>query len=124
MGEAVLAVRQTGQPLFAIAYADSCPACRKLRKTLATEVSLRPALKQFVSLAINVEGPDFVQWERRYPRPDGAIPGVYVIAPNGKPVHVSVGAMGAKQLKTMLIESLDTALGQFRSGGGTGASGG
>jgi hypothetical protein len=106
LAEAVREVKKTGRPMFAVTYSDTCSICKGLLKTLDTETSLRPVAAQFVHARINVESPEFRGWERDYPRPSSAIPGVYVINSDGKALVVKAGGQTVDDLQNMLTESL------------------
>jgi hypothetical protein len=109
LSDAAAQAKRTGRPIFAIAYSESCPICQGVRKTLASDESLRPVLAHFVSLAIDVETPDFRKWERVYPRRSSAIPGLYVVTAAGEQVYGNEGGLAADELKKALVTSLEEA---------------
>ena len=107
LADAVREVKQSKRPMFAVSYSDTCPICQGLLKTLDTEESLRPITAQFVHARINVESPEFRTWERSYPRPSTAIPGVYVVDSDGKALVLKAGGQSVDELHSMLTESLE-----------------
>jgi hypothetical protein len=107
LADAVSEVKKTKRPMFAVSYSNTCPICQGLLKLLDTEESLRPITAQFVHARINVESPEFRTWERRYPRPSTAIPGVYVVDSDGKALVLKAGGQSVDELQLMLTESLE-----------------
>ncbi len=109
VSDAASQAKRSGRPVFAISYSKTCPICKGVRDTLATNASLQPVLAQFVSLAIDVDTPDFRTWERMFPRSSSAIPGLYVVSSAGEQVYGSEGGIAADALKAALLTSLTDA---------------
>ena len=107
--QAIHQAQKTGRPIFAVAGASYCPACRKLLNTLNTEESLRPFLTQFVPLKISTESDDYQRWKKFFPPKRAAIPALYIVSAQGEQLYGAVGALPEQSLKKVMLDSLEKA---------------
>ncbi|MGI9429427.1 MAG: thioredoxin family protein [Bythopirellula sp.] len=109
VSQAINVSKKTGRPIFAVAGANYCPACKKLLNTLNTDESLRPLLQQFVPLKINAQSQDYDRWKQFFPPERSAIPALFIVTPQGKQLFGKVGALPSKNLSKVMLTSLEKA---------------
>ena len=107
--QAISVAKKTGRPIFAVAGADYCPACKQLLNTLNTDESLRPLLQQFVPLKINAQSRDYDRWKQFFPPERAAIPALFIVTPQGKQLFGKVGSLPSNNLSKVMLTSLEKA---------------
>ena len=109
VAQAIKRSQQTGQPIFAVAGASFCPACKQLLNTLNTDESLQPLIEQFVALKIDAQSQDYARWKQFFPLKRAAIPALYIVTPQGKQLYGEVGALPSQNLRSVMLTSLEKA---------------
>jgi len=109
VAQAIQQSKKTGRPIFAVAGASYCPACKQLLNTLNTEQSLRPFLNQFVPLKIDAQSDDYQRWKKFFPPKRAAIPALYIVSSQGEQLYGAVGSLPEKSLKKVMLASLEKA---------------
>ena len=109
VAQAIRQAQQTGQPIFAVAGANHCPACKVLLNTLRTDESLHPLINEFVALKINAQSDDYARWKQFFPPERSAIPALFIVTPQGKQLFGKVGALPSQNLNDIMLTSLEKA---------------
>ncbi len=109
VAQAIKQAKQSGQPIFAVAGANYCPACKVLLNTLNTDESLRPLLSQFVALKINAESREYSQWKKFFPPEKAAIPAMFIVSAQGEQLFGKVGTLPSENLSKIMLASLEKA---------------
>lgn len=110
--EAALAEsRKSGRPILAMAGRTECGQCRALEKRLNTDRSLKPLLKNFVPLKMDVGNREvFKSWTDKFPieTSNGSfgIPVVFIIRADGEPIYVRSGNPAGKLLPKLLRDGI------------------
>lgn len=103
--------RKTGRPILAMAGRSECGQCQALVKRLNTDRSLKPLLKNFVPLKMDVGNREvFKAWTDKFPieTSNGSfgIPVVFIIRADGEPIYVRSGNPAGKLLPQLLRDGI------------------
>jgi hypothetical protein len=80
-----------------------------LQERLATDLTLRPLLAQFVSIHLDTTREEWQKWEQRFPSKSDSIPIAYVIRADGESLYAGSGSLPGPALPQLLAETLAKA---------------
>jgi hypothetical protein len=107
--EAESASRQTGRPILAVAGRQTCGLTQAVLGHLK-EPAMLPLVSQYVNLSIDVDGPDWASWTKKYGAPAGTtLPFVYVLRADGEKLFSHSGIMQGEEIRMVLLNQAASA---------------
>jgi len=95
--------RQSGRPILAVAGRSTCGITMAVLGHLR-EPAMTPLVSQYLSVVLNVDGPDGASWTKKYGWPQGTtLPFVYVVRADGEKLFIHSGMMQSEELRAMLL---------------------
>lgn len=100
-----LAVSQrTGKPVFAIASRRVCPPCNLLKSRVSTFLKTSPHASKVVYLRVDIDGPAWGEWSRRFPHQGRMLPLVYLIRADQTQLYAKSNTLPGEQLEKFIVQ--------------------
>ena len=108
MGEAAKASRESGRPLLILAGRHTCGNTVAVQGHLQ-EPALGPALANYVSIFVNVDGPEGRACEEKLGHPGDTLPFVYIVRSDGEKLYSHSGVLDSNEIRQLLLDELSKA---------------
>lgn len=99
--------RHAGRPLFAMVTSQTCPPCRALKHTIATNTQVRTRLAKFELLVLDVDSSEVNEFKKLNATDTSIVPMLVMLRPDGVTLYSQAGNLPAQNLVEILQFGLD-----------------
>ena len=103
--EALVAGEKSNKPIVVKFHADWCQTCKKMDRETYTDKNVTKALKNFISIVIDIETKDGLALAQEFGVQ--GVPTIAVFNPQGKNVYFKKGFHSPKQMENVLKQVSD-----------------